>query len=469
MTGIVAGIAGVVAVTALAYGLLRPHDSARSQPATQNADVQRSAPPANGSPASSPPITPASPTPDVKPGYDKPAALTLLGTVLGDAQTISTRQPARIAQVLVKEGQAVRRGQLLALLDLPEARTAQTSAFAGIQAAQSQVSKAQAGRAAQIVKADADMDTAQAGVNQASDRLKQAHIGVQAAQSQDSADLARARESVRKADIGLLTAQRTLKSLEELSTVGGVARNDLEGARAQVSVAQSDLDTARDAVKQIQTGPNATPNTALSSPPASGSPRSARSVNSALTFRVANARQEEELARDGLRQAQNGLRTAQRAKSQIVRVADADVQAAQAGVTQARAGLTGAQSGAQAAQLTSALDGVASSVTARVGEVAQPGQPLVVVISFANARIEALVPARQLGLISTGQNAQARLDASPNLPLALVVSSISRVAEPDGRAFRVTFRLLRPISTLRVGQTARITLNREQGTGNREQ
>ncbi len=444
VTGIVAGVVGVVAVMGIAYGLLRPHDTARPPAAPQN----------EGAPAPTLPVTsaPMTPAPGVKPGYDKPAPLTLLGTVLaGQQENVSVRQPARIVSVSVAEGQAVRRGQLLVLLDMPEARSAQQSAAASVRAARSQVNKATAGRRAQIVKAEADIQTAYAGVTQASERLKQAQLGVQAAQAGDRADLARANEGVRKAQLGLKTAQRTLDSLEQLSKVGGVSRNELEGARTQVTSAHSDLDTANAAVQQIQSGPN-TPNSSV--------PRgsNAGSDSQVVTFRVANARQEAELAQAAVRQAKSGLYAAQQARKQIIAVADADIQSAQASVQQAEAGLSGAQSGGQAARLTASLDGIASNVTARVGETAQPGQPLLTVVSFADARIEALVLARQLAQIQVGQNGQARLDARPDAPLAIVVSRISRVAEPDGRTFRVTFRLLSPPSTLRVGQMARITL-----------
>lgn len=434
----------MVAVMGIAYGLLRPRDTARPQAVPQN----------EGAPASAPLVTPAlmTPAPQVKPGYDKPAPLKLLGTVLaGQQETVGVRQPARIVSVPVAEGQAVRRGRLLVLLDMPEARSAQQSAAASVRAARSQVNKATAGRGAQIVKAEADIQTAHAGVTQASERLKQARIGIEAAQAGDRADLARANEVVRKAQLGLQTAQRQLDSLEQLSTVGGVSRNQLEDARTQVTAAQSDLDTANAAVQQIQSGPNA---------PASTTRRNnnAGSGSQVVTFRVANARQEAELAQAAVRQAQSGLRAARQAKTQIIAVANADIQSAQANVAQTEAVLSGAQSGGQAARLTASLDGIASNVTARVGETAQPGQPLLTIVSFADARIEALVPARQLGQIQVGQNGQARLDARPDAPMNIVVSRVSRVAEPDGRTFRVTFRLLRPPSTLRVGQMARITL-----------
>jgi len=53
-------------------------------------------------------------------------------------------------------------------------------------------------------------------------------------------ELVTAQEGVRKARWALDRARKTVRDLEELAKVGGVSRSDLEGARMQVTVAQSD-------------------------------------------------------------------------------------------------------------------------------------------------------------------------------------------------------------------------------------
>ena len=59
--------------------------------------------------------------------------------------------------------------------------------------------------------------------------------------------------------------------------------------------------------------------------------------------------------------------------------------------------------------------GVAASVGARRGETAQPGVPLVTVVSLSGLRVEALVPARQLSSLKVGQSAKvAPRDAASN-------------------------------------------------------
>ena len=126
-------------------------------------------------------------------------------------------------------------------------------------------------------------------------------------------------------------------------------------------------------------------------------------------------------------------------------------------MTQARAGVAAARSAQNAARLTSPLDGVATSVAARVGETAQPGIPLVTVATLADLRVEALVPDRRLPLLHIGQPARIAVDTRPGQSFPVTVREIARVAEPDGRTFRVKFHFTQPVA-MRPGQTARITV-----------
>ncbi len=282
---------------------------------------------------------------------------------------------------------------------------------------------------------------------QAQAKRGQAQLGVQAAKASDQADLQTAQAAVRKAEEGVKTAQTQLRSLEELAKVGGVARNDLEGARTQAQISQTDLESAREAVRRVQAGPPDQPG---------------------VSFRVANALQEANQAQIGVAQALAGVKTARDARAQILSIADADIRIAEAATEQARSGLASASIGQTMSRLISPINGIASNVNAHVGETAQPGQPLLTILSPSGARVEALVPARQLALLRVGQSARVTLDTRPNQSLPAIVYSIAGVAEPDGRAFRVTFHFTSPPSGLRLGQTARIAI-REQGTGNRKQ
>jgi HlyD family secretion protein len=368
--------------------------------------------------------------------------ITLLGTLLADRQAgLSVVQPARIVAVDVHEGDAVQRGQILIRLDGAQEEAQQRTAAAGVMAAKAQLGKAEAGREAQRIKADADVQTAQAGLKQAQESQRKAILARDAARDDQAAELALAQENARKAQAGLKEAQRRGKSLEELSTVGGVARNDLEAARTQVATAQADLAQAQDQVRRLLAGPGNGP-------------------GKGLTYRIAVAEQDVAAAQTSLEQARQGVATAQRARPATLAIAGREVTAADAAVEQAQAGLTGAQSAAQQlTRLASPLDGVVTGLNAHAGETAQPGNPLVTLVSLTGFRIEALATARQLPRLHTGQMAQVTLDTRPDLRLAARLVAISRIAEADGRSYRIRLRLLRSPAGLRPGQTLRVQLS----------
>ncbi len=298
-TRLLAGGTAIAAVAATSYFLLRPHEKPAGAQETQRGQesgVRSQEQQAGISPAKTEPLPITNHLP--------PATISLLGTIMGEQRQLSVRQPARIVGVYAKEGQAVQTGQLLVQLDTSEIQAGEQNALAGIRLAQAQADKARSGRTAQLVKAESDIQVAQTGIAQAQAKVRQAQLGVQAARQSDQADLQTAQQAVRKAEAGMKTAQTQLHSLEELAKVGGVARNDLEGARTQAQIAQTDLESAQEAVRRVQAGPPNQPG---------------------VTFRVANVLQELGQAQSGVTQARQGLQTAQSARMQVAHTADAEI------------------------------------------------------------------------------------------------------------------------------------------------
>lgn len=435
-------ILGPVAMTLAllaAWPLLRSHEAVQAAPSTTAQNTvsdhtgETSAPtfPINMSRAEREPNQGGARSHPETPTGDDP---TLVGSIVAAAQaTLSSRMPVRIVAVLVREGDTVRRGQALIQLDDSDLRTQEAAAQAQVKAAQAQVTKAEAGRAAQATKADADIAAARSGLDQAQQKRSQAVLALDAARTETQADLKAAQEGVQKAELALTRAQKTVRDLEALEKVGGVSRNDMEAARNLVAVAQFDLDTAREQVKRIEEGPDGVP------------------------YRVALAQKDVDTADAGVRQAQEGLKTALEGKKQTLALADQDIRAARAGVAQARAGLVGASKAVAAMRLVSPLSGIATGLAAHAGETAQPGSPLVTVVSLTGVYAEALVLARQLPHLHLGQKSIVSVDTQPGKSFAATISAISHVAEPDGRTFRVKFRFT-PATTLRPGQTARIVV-----------
>ncbi|MCW3096699.1 MAG: Multidrug resistance efflux pump [Chthonomonadaceae bacterium] len=419
---LILGGAATLAVIGVAAWILRPHEASPI--------------PLTG--AGAPPTPPAkvAPPPDAEIQPAAPTSLSLLGSVQSEAQsTLSVRMPGRIVAVATQEGAAVHAGQILISLDDTDVRGQIRQAEAGALAARTQVNHAEQGRAAQQVKADGEVQTARDALERAQRLEKQAAAGVEAARSQQQTDVKLAREGVKTAEQGVAQAKQTLASLEELNKIGGVARNDLDGARRQVTIADSNLASA---IAQLQ---HATATDATTGEP----------------MRVAAAQRDLLDAQQGVQAAEKGLALAVQGRKQAMAVAASDVDAARAALVQAQAGVASAQNGMAQTRLASPIEGVVSAVSAHVGETAQPGMPLLTVVSLSGLRADALVPARQLSRIHLGQEAHVAVDTDPNRSYPAVVSDIARVAEPDGRTFHVRFHLTTK-SSLRPGQTARITV-----------
>ena len=423
MTGgkaLLIGAMATLTVLGAAAWMLRPHETSPLQP--------------TGTAATSPPTKQAPTDPEIQPS--PPAGLSLLGSVQAETQsTLSVRMPGRIVAVAVKEGDTVRTGQTLVSLDDTDVRGQIRQAEAGMSAARAQIFRAEKGRAAQQVKADGEVQTARSTLESTQGRAKQATAGVEAARSEQQTNIHLADEGVRKAEQGLIQAKQTLASLEELDKIGGVARNDLDGARRQVKIADSDLTTAKTQLQHAAALDTAT-----------GEP-----------MRVASAQRDLLAAQQGVQAAKTGLALAEQGRKQAMAVAGSEVDAARAALAQAQAALSTAQAGMPQTRLASPIDGVVNAVTARNGETAQPGMPLLTVVSLSHLRADALVPARQMHLLHPGQAARIAVDTDAARSYPAVVSEIARIAEPDGRTFHVRFHLTSK-SDLRPGQTARITL-----------
>ena len=242
--------------------------------------------------------TVAKANPQVNPGTSvasAPVGPLITGVVTAERQaSLTVRMPARIVAVLVSENQPVRKGQLLVQLDDSDMRTQLASARAAVRAAKSQEAKAAAGKVGQLLKADADILTATGTLTEARHKKAQAETGLLAAQAENSADLKTAEAGAYKAKQVLDRAELAVKDLETLNKVGGVSRNDLEGARLQLKIARSDYAAAQDGVKRVKDGPNGVP------------------------FKIAIALSDLDAAIRGVKLAEDGLASAHKGKDQDV-------------------------------------------------------------------------------------------------------------------------------------------------------
>jgi HlyD family secretion protein len=139
------------------------------------------------------------------------------GTVEVTDADLGFNVPGRIAEVLVREGDDVAAGQVLARLDVAELEARRDAA-----AAQTDASRAM---------------------------LEELESGSR------SEEVAQARAGVRAADERLQSAHRDAERAEALYEGGAISREALDGARTAQEVAAAGVDQAREQLRALETGP----------------------------------------------------------------------------------------------------------------------------------------------------------------------------------------------------------------------
>ena len=141
------------------------------------------------------------------------------GTVEATEADLGFNVPGRIASIAVREGDAVREGQLLATLDAAELEARRSAAAAQADAARAVLAELESGARAE--------------------------------------EVAQGRAAVRAAARRAEDAHRDLERARALFEGGAVSRESFDKAETQYEVASASLDQAREQLRVLETGPRA--------------------------------------------------------------------------------------------------------------------------------------------------------------------------------------------------------------------
>ena len=355
----------------------------------------------------------------------------------------------QIKQVLVKEGDAVEKGQTMAVLDDSVLRSQIAEALAGVQSANSTVEQAQA----QVQQAESAQQEAQAGVAQAQAGVEkaiadaaQARTGVGQARAcveQAKAGVTQAKAGIASAQAKLDQAQREVNRTQDLATQGVISQQDLERRKTERQTAVQDLNKAK-----------ADLNTALEE-----QNKAAEEVRSALA-KVATAEANISTARAALSSA--------RAK---VNTAGASVSSARANVGNNAASVR--SNDAQVKQLQTQLEqtivrapdtGTVAERIARVGDVSSGSQKLFSIIRGNKLELQLKVPETQVAQVRPGTAVQITSDSDKRIKLSGTVRDISPLVDPQNRQATVKIDLP-PSEFLRSGMFLRASISTATAQG----
>ncbi len=313
------------------------------------------------------------------------------------------RGAGRVGEVLVREGEAVAAGQVLARLETDDLDLALAQAETALVISQAQLQ-----------------------------RLKT---------PTDPIDVAAAEAAVGSAEAALESAQAALASAEAgyRDLQAGASQDQKQAAAATLERARVIRDQAQAAYDQIAGQPNAGMmpqamqlqqatidyETAAANYRISTAPATAGQL-AAARAQIAQARAAVAQAEASRAQAQSNLAKVQRGPS------EADLAIAEAQVTQGQLSVQQARLTKRNSELVSPADGILTQLNIVAGELPNAARPAAIVTDLSRFHIDITVDEIDIGKLSEGQAVRVTLDAVPDAQLLGRIDSISSTPVSSG-------------------------------------
>ncbi|HWA82822.1 MAG TPA: efflux RND transporter periplasmic adaptor subunit [Fimbriimonadaceae bacterium] len=339
------------------------------------------------------------------------------GTVKARLNAIlSSKVMARVSDVSVHEGDQVKAGQTLVILDSRELSAAVDVARANLSASSVGVDNARTAH-------DMEVKTSAARIAQAQAAVAQSRAALSAAQSRLDLALAgprvqektQAHLAVEQAESSLKLAKIQLDRISNLVSQGAMPQKDLDVAQNAYDVALAQRDTAVQAEKMAQEGTR--------------------------TEDIRAAREGVAQAQAAVKQAESNLAQAKAAALQS-RVRAEEIRAAQAQVSQSTAALRSSEVSLGYASIQAPFDGWITQRAVDPGAMATVGSPLLT-IEGGELRLEAVVPESVLPHVAPGEEVDVRLDALGKTVCKAAVAEIVPQGDMNTHSFIVKLTLPR--------------------------
>lgn len=312
----------------------------------------------------------------------------LSGRIEGDDSAVSPKTTGRILDIRFREGDNVKAGDIIAVLDDQQVHAREEQAQA------------------QVLQSEARLRSAQQQVAILQDQLEQAEL--QTAQSKIDAE-----GRVRQAEAELAAAEAELAQQEASLKLALYDRD------AYTRLAKTGAVSERQGKQAVTTAETQEAVVATSH-------RRVEASRGALNVARAN------LSNPGIRSAQQAAVRRQIAQQQ------SEIASAAADAERARAQLAEAQANRKDLTVIAPFDGTVVTRTAEPGEVVQAGTAIVTVLDLTKVYLRGFVPEGQIGKVKVGQAARVYLDSNPHQPVDAYVSRIDPQATftPENTYFR---------------------------------
>ena len=331
----------------------------------------------------------------------RPAAgIEASGTIEAIESDVAPKVQGRLLELRVRDGDRVKKGQVLGVLeqrnpalDVDQARANVAAASAQVDGAEAAYEVQQTTYATTLAGATAGVSIAQTNVGQAGENLSIETRAASIAVDQARAQIASAQSAFDHAGVN---RNRALS----LVATGDLAKQALDDAQNAYASSAAQLQAAKDALALAE---------------ANG-----RNVQ-VRRFGVLSSRSQHRQSLAALAAAQGGRALVDQRRAQVL--------AAQGQLAQARAALGLAESQASETQLRAPFDGYVVSHNFEVGDLVQPGSAVLTVGDLAHPYVDVYVSETDLPHIKTGMHVGMTIDGLPGRTFTGTVTEISNTAE----------------------------------------
>jgi multidrug efflux pump subunit AcrA (membrane-fusion protein) len=347
-------------------------------------------------------------TPTLAPVKDS-AAITAEGKLQPlQSVDLSFATDGEVAEVLVKEGDTVKAGDVIARVKSDARQAAVARAEAGVAAANASAAKYREQLPQQIAAAEADIQSAQAQIADSS------------AKQNDPAAIAAAEAAVYQARVSQQAAEDAYKRVLDRNLLGPTE----EQARLVVETAKRTTEAAELRLKQLKSG---------------------------MSYQATGA----EIAA-----AQARLDAAQTRLAQLTAEANGQPNPTYAAaIQQAEAALQSARTAVADAELRAPIAGTIAQLSLKAGETAESGTLVAVLADFSNWLVETTdLTEIKVPNVKEGQSVVVAFDSLPELNLKGTVDSIGAIYQTSSGdiVYPVKIKLIDTDPRLRWGMTASV-------------
>lgn len=371
---------------------------------------------------------------------------------------IAPKVSGRLDYLQVREGAAVKQGEVIARIDPVQIQAQVSQQEAAVAEAQSRLAEAQftqnpavvnvttqiQQQVAALASARADDSQVRQNYNSQVSAAQSAVTDAQGRIENANATIGNAQANIRSAQANLNNAQVRYNRTYDLYKQGFIAAQDMDDAKTTVSVQEEALGVAKGQLTSAQ----AARDSAAAQKSAAQEQANIVVKKGKADIAAADARVQQ--ARAALKYAQSNV--AQKPAY------EANLAALRSSVNAAKAQLRNMQSQLNDTVLTSPVSGFVNARYVDPGAIVSPSQPVIGVQSTHDVFVDTSVPEDVGNHLYVGQPAEVVFDAVPGRKFQSKISQITPAADPQSRQFPVRVTLFNQGSMVKPGMFGRVSI-----------